>query len=605
LDRLGLVVVASAVGVLVASAVAVAPADCAPTKFGHAEVARAEVRGVDDKALRLQIQEAIGQTAVPAASRLEARRRANEAADKATAVLRSEGYYGAVVEPDIGEGDAPTVFVSVTPGTRFVLADPTIEWVGAPPGPDAAALARTAMALKSGQPGRAAAVIAAEGRIVANLQKHGYADAMAGARQVVVDYAAATVTPTYRIDGGELVHMAGIDRRGHSRTQAAWLNRLAPWKPGDVYRPEDVAELERRLLDTGVFEAVTVSLAPASDAKAGRRPVIVSLADRPRGRLELGASYSTTEGAGVDSRWLVFNRLGLGDTITTTLQFAEIDSRLQTELALPNWGRPNEILKLTTAIYRDNTPAYDERAIGISGDITHRYGATSFLAYGVSAEASDTIEKQTANFVTPSRHRRLETFASLLSFTWDRSNDPLNPTSGWKVTARADPTANFGDGPVDYLKLSSQASAYLPIGNADTVIAARVKLGSILGGNIPLVPAPQRFYAGGGGSVRGYAYQAVGPRYADNTPEGGLSLFESSLELRRKVVGDWGAVAFVDAGAVGDRVNPDFRHPDIGVGVGVRYNLGFGPIRLDIATPLQRRTGDASVQVYLSLGQSF
>ena len=605
MDRLGLVVVVSAFGVLIASAVVVAPACSATPAFRHAEIPRAEVRGVDDKALRLQILEAVGQAAGPPSSRLEARRRANEAADKATAVLRSEGYYAAVVEPDIGEGDAPTVFVAITPGMRFILADPTIEWAGASPDPDTLARARSAMALIPGQPGRAAAIIAAEGRVVANLQKRGYADAMAETRQVVVDYATDTVTPTFHIGAGELVHMAGIDRRGHSRTRAAWLNRLAPWRPGDVYRPDDVAELERRLLDTGVFEAVTVSLAPAGDAKGGGRPVIVSLADRPRGRLELGASYSTTEGAGVDSRWLVFNRLGLGDTITTTLQFAEIDSRLQTELALPNWGRPNETLKLTAALYRDNTPAYDEKAIGVSGDITHRYGATSFLAYGVSAEASQTIEKQTANFVTASRLRRLETLSGLFSFTWDRSNDPLNATSGWKVTARADPTANFGDGPVDYLKLSSQATVYLPVGGPDTVIAGRIKLGSILGGNIPLVPAPQRFYAGGGGSVRGYAYQAVGPRYSDNTPQGGLSVFESSLELRQKVVGDWGAVAFVDAGAVGDRVNPDFRHPDIGVGFGVRYNLGFGPIRLDIGTPLQRRAGDASVQVYLSLGQSF
>ena len=604
MDRLGLVVVASAFGALAVCALVAAPAYSATPVFRHAEVPRAEVRGVDDKALRQQILEAVGQAAAPPASRLEARRRATEAADKATAVLRSEGYYAALVEPDIGEGDLPPVFINVTPGTRFLVADPSVEWIGASPDPDALARAQGAMTLKPGQPGRAAAVLAAEGRIVANLQKHGYADAMAQTRQVVVDYATSTVTPTYRISAGELVRLAGIDRRGHSRTQIAWLNRLAPWKPGDVYRPDDVAELERRLLDTGVFEAVTVSLAPA-DASGGRRPVIVSLADRPRGRLELGASYSTTEGAGVDSRWLVFNRLGLGDTITTTLQFAEIDSRLQTELALPNWGRPNETLKLTAAIYRDNTPAYDERAAGLSGDITYRYGATSFLAYGASAEVSDTIEKQTANFVTASRKRRLDTFAGLVSFTWDHSNDPLNATSGWKVTARADPTANFGDGPVDYLKLSSQASVYVPIVNADTVIAGRVKLGSILGGNIPLVPAPQRFYAGGGGSVRGYAYQAVGPRYADNTPQGGLSLFESSLELRRKVIGDWGAVAFIDAGAVGDRVNPDFRHPDIGVGFGVRYNLGFGPIRLDVGAPLQRRSSDASVQVYLSLGQSF
>ena len=604
MDRLGLVVVASAFGAIAVCVGFAAPAHGATPVFRRAETARAEVRGVRERALRLQIQEAIGQAPGPAASRLEARRRASEAADKATAVLRSEGYYAAVVEPDIGEGDAPTVFVTITPGVRFLVADPSIEWAGAAPDAETRVMARKVMTLKPGQPGRAAAVVAAEGRIVTDLQAHGYADAMARPRQVIVDYAAATVAPTYYISSGELVRLAGVDRRGHSRTQAAWLNRLAPWKPGDVYRPEDVAELERRLLDTGVFEAVTVSLAPA-DAVGGRRPVIVSLADRPSGRVEVGASYSTTDGAGVDSRWLVFNRLGLGDTITTTLQFAEIDSRLQTEVALPNWQRPNQTLKLTTSIYRDNTPAYDERAAALSGDVTQRYGATSFLAYGVSAEVSDTIEKQTANFVTASRKRRLNTFAGLVSLTWDHSNDPLNATSGWKVTARADPTANFGDGPVDYLKLSSQASVYLPLGNPDTVIAGRVKLGSILGGNIPLVPAPQRFYGGGGGSVRGYAYQAVGPRYADNTPKGGLSLFESSLELRRKVFGDWGAVAFIDAGAVGDRVNPDFRHPDIGLGLGVRYNLGFGPIRLDLAAPLQRRSGDASVQVYLSLGQSF
>ncbi len=137
------------------------------------------------------------------------------------------------------------------------------------------------------------------------------------------------------------------------------------------------------------------------------------------------------------------------------------------------------------------------------------------------------------------------------------------------------------------------------------MIAARIKLGAIVGGDIPLVPAPDRFYAGGGGSVRGYAYQAVGPRYADNTPEGGLSLFEGSLEVRQTLTSHWGVVGFVDAGAVGTGVTPDFSRPEVGVGAGIRYNLGFGPIRFDIATPLVRRTGDSPVQVYLSIGQSF
>jgi translocation and assembly module TamA len=158
---------------------------------------------------------------------------------------------------------------------------------------------------------------------------------------------------------------------------------------------------------------------------------------------------------------------------------------------------------------------------------------------------------------------------------------------------------------VAYLKSSAQITGYLPLGAGGTVIAGRAKLGAIFGGDIPLVPAPARFYAGGGGSVRGYAYQAVGPRYIDNTPQGGLSLFEASLEVRQHITGKWSVVAFVDEGAVGKQVNPDFTHPDIGVGLGVRYNLGFGPIRVDIGTPLVRRNGDAPIQLYLSIGQSF
>ena len=140
-----------------------------------------------------------------------------------------------------------------------------------------------------------------------------------------------------------------------------------------------------------------------------------------------------------------------------------------------------------------------------------------------------------------------------------------------------------------------------------TVIAAAAEGSSaIAGGDIPLVPAQDRFYAGGGGSVRGYAYQAVGPRYPDNTPQGGLSLVESSVELRQRITNNWAVAAFVDAGAVGKQVTPDFSHPEMGVGFGVRYNLGFGPIRFDLGTPLDPPLrAMRPIQVYLSIGQSF
>jgi translocation and assembly module TamA len=138
------------------------------------------------------------------------------------------------------------------------------------------------------------------------------------------------------------------------------------------------------------------------------------------------------------------------------------------------------------------------------------------------------------------------------------------------------------------------------------VLAGRIKAGQILGGTMPEVPASKRFYAGGGGSVRGYSYQAIGPRIDNTTtPQGGLSLLESSLELRHKFTDTWGAVAFIDAGAVGVDKWPNGDDFGVGVGVGVRYDLGFGPIRADIAVPISKREGDPAFQIYISIGQAF
>ncbi len=105
--------------------------------------------------------------------------------------------------------------------------------------------------------------------------------------------------------------------------------------------------------------------------------------------------------------------------------------------------------------------------------------------------------------------------------------------------------------------------------------------------------------------MRGYAYQAVGPRFPDNTPIGGLSLVETSVELRQTISGRLGAVAFLDAGSVGTQEYPDFHSLSAGAGVGVRYNLGFAPLRVDVGVPLNRRQGDGAFQVYVSIGQSF
>ncbi len=588
-----------------AAAVSVATGVLAGAGSALAVEPKAHILGVADARLRVEIERAVGTAKNPPQSRFEARRRAASAADDVASVLRSEGYYEAVIEPDVGEGDQPQSVVRVTPGARFTFTLPAVSWVGDPPSRVAQLAGESAIGLTIGAPGRAADVLAAEGRVVTAVEKRGYADAKIQPREVIVDHIPRSVQPTFRIDAGGLVHMDGIKLNSQGRTHEAWVDSLAPWKAGDVYDPDQIAQLEKRLRDTSVFDSVTVALDPKPDA-LGRRPVDVTLVDRPRSTLELGASYSTAEGTGVDAKWTRYNTFGRGDTLTYSAQAADILSQLGVELDLPNWLKNQRTLKLQTSIYRDDTNAYLETGARIGAQLEQRFGRNDFFTYGLGFIASRDDEPQVIDAVLVKKVRPLDSIIASTSVTLDHSNDILNPTQGWRFAVIAEPSASFGDGPVAYVRAQATASGYVPLeASAATVLAGRLRVGDIFNGGIPEIPASRRFYSGGGGSVRGYAYQDVGPRFPDNTPQGGISLIESSFELRQKVTGPFGVVAFVDSGVLGSNQTFDLSTVSTGVGVGLRYDLGFAPFRADIAFPLQRRTGDASVQIYLSIGQSF
>jgi translocation and assembly module TamA len=567
---------------------------------------RAAVQGEMDEGLRQEIVRAVGTVDKPVVNRFEARRRAREAGEDAVTVLRSEGYYAYDVVPDVGEGDTPKAVVKIDPGPRFTFRDPTIEWVGEAPIRAVQQSAAEAMGLKDGDPGRSIDVIAAEGRVVSTIQKLGYADAAAEPREVIVDHADHSVRPAFRVAAGKLVKLDGVELTSEGRTSSAWVRSLAPWRPGDVYKPDDVGELERRLLDTQVYDSVTVALAPKEKTTAdGLRPIVVSLADRKPRTIEAGASYATTEGLGLDVKWTHYNTFSRADTLAYTGRLSDLDSRLGADLSLPHWRRPQQTLHLGAAAYKTTTDAYDETGAGVRADVTRRYRKTSYITVGASLDLSRTEE--TGAETLSKLGRDIVTAALLGDFTLDRSDDPLNPRQGWKLGARAEPTYLIGRSiSLPYLKLVAQGSYYLPLDKGmRTVVAARLRAGEILGGTIPEVPASRRFYAGGGGSVRGYGYQAVGPRLSDNTPQGGLSLLESSVEIRQQLTEKWGVVGFMDWGAVGTGRFPRTRDLSAGAGVGVRYNLGFAPFRADIAVPLDKRQGDAKFQVYISIGQSF
>lgn len=570
---------------------------------------RAVIRGEVGGDLREQLERAIGEVDGPPANRFEARRRAQGAAEAAEALLRSEGYYQPIVE-DIVEGDeAPVAIVSITVGRRFVLAPAEVEWMQTAPDYDTDTAVRNEIDLTAGDPGRAVDVIAAEGRIVAGLSRRGYADAKAEPRRVVVDHAAFNVRPTYRIDAGQLVRLDGVLIATEGLTNPAWVAGLAPWTEGDRYDPEQVAELERRLLETGVYDGVGVALAPSDQTNAqGHRPVIVTLTDRPRRILEAGATFSTAQGSGLDVIWTHYNRFGRADTLRYKARIANVDSRLGVDLSLPHWGRPGRTLKLAAAAVNEDTDAYRRTALALSADLQQRLGRTSYFSYGVGLDAGQYNENRfdPVTLLPISFDRDLIILTGRGSTYFDQSNDPLNPSKGWRLTVGLQPTAVTGEDTVVFVRAESQVTGYLPLqDNARTVLAGRARLGTILGGEELTVPSDRLFYSGGGGSVRGFEYQGVSERLPNGKPRGGLSLFEASVEVRRDLGKNFGVVGFVDAGAVGFQEAPDFSNLRYGAGIGVRYNLPFGPIRADIAVPLDRRAGDANFQIYVSIGQAF
>lgn len=570
---------------------------------------RAQIRGEITAELRAQLVRAIGEVEAPPANRFEARRRARGAMEAAEALLRSEGYYQPTLE-DVVEGDeTPVAIVNVMPGRLFVLSPPDLVWSGPGPDPVTDSAARSEIGLVPGEPGRAVDVIGAEGRIIAGLAMRGYADAEAEPRRVVVDHSTFTVQPTYRISAGQLVQMDGVRLETLGSTNPDWVGGLAPWASGDVYKPDDLAELERRLLETGVYDGVGVALAAPDHTNAeGQRPVVITLTDRPRRVLEAGATFSTAEGSGVDLLWTWHNRFGRADTIVWQARAANVDSRLGVSLSLPHWQKPGHALKLSVALLNEDTDAYRRTAVAASVDLQQRIEKTSFFSYGLGLDAGqydenrfDPLRQLPVNF-----DRDLVILTGRANLYLDRSNSPLDPVTGWRLTASVQPTAVSGEDTVVFLRTEGQVTGYLPLeDDARTVLAGRVRIGTVLGGQELTVPSDRLFYSGGGGSVRGFEYQGVGPRLPDNTPRGGLSLFETSIEVRREVWGSFQTVAFVDAGAIGFEQAPDFSNLRYGAGVGIRYKLPFGPIRADIAFPLDRRDGDSDFQIYVSIGQAF
>lgn len=533
-------------------------------------------------------------------------------------LLRIYGYYDAqtirtvgAIQPGQDQAeDNPGVRFDVLPGARYRFGAIDLGQLNTAPDYD---FLRETFGIDSGDPLSSDRIIKQQFTLDRTLGETGYPFAAINSPELLIDHARAEgdltmpVTPNGKYVFGEVTSdMPDFLSGSH-------FGSIARFDAGDVYQRSMEQDLRRAITATGLVSSVTITpreVAPPSDGEPGVVAMDVAITQAPLRTIAGAIGYGSEEGVRLQASWEHRNlfppegALRVRGILGTQEQLAGVT------FTKNNFGGRDRIMALDAYVSTIDSDAFDARTVALVGS----YERTSTLlfqkplswSFGFEAIATSERPARVAG-ITPPR----ETFfvgALPVSALIDTSDSLLDPTEGFRIGGRLSPEISRNNGMQSfYLRSQVDASIYQSIGSG-TVLAARARLGSIPGTDLRNIAPSRRYYAGGGGSVRGYGFQQIGPRDALGEPSGGRSLVEFALEARIKTGFMDGAVSvvpFVDAGSVSRSATPDFDEIRFGAGVGLRYATGFGPIRLDVATPINPAPGDSPVAVYVSLGQAF
>ncbi len=567
----------------------------------------ATINGVDQAALT---QRFLLLSALRAAQRNEANtaqitRRILEDTDLLQQILRNAGHFDASVAHVVDRADTTlTVRFSAEAGPSYrydavtldglVLSDPVEQ-----------DRLRAAFPVQPGQVIVTEALLAAQLGLRETLLETGYPFGVVGQELVTVDHDTRLGDLLQPVTPGRRLRFGAIRVNDSGMFGARHLGRIARFDPGEWYRQSDVEDLRRAVIATGLVARAEIE---AVEGPGETVDIAVTVEPAPLRTISGGLGFGTGEGFRAEIGWEHRNlfppegALILRGVAGTQEQLASITFRRN------NFMRRDRILTFQGLVSHVDRAAFEAN----TALFTARLERQSTLLFqkrwiwSVGAEFVATDERDQRRIAGAGR----QTFfvgALPLFLGHDRSDDLLNPSSGWRASVRLSPEVSLRGDAFTYVRAQVDGSAYWPVRDG-VVLAGRMRLGTIAGSVTEGIAPSRRYYAGGGGSVRGYGYQAVGPRDAFGDPFGGRSLFEMATEARIRLPWLEGAlsiVPFIDAGNVYQTQYPDFSGLRVGAGVGVRYLTNFGPIRVDVGTPLTPRSGDSRIAVYVSLGQAF
>ena len=538
-------------------------------------------------------------------------RRVAEDRDLIDQLLRSTGYYGGstnvLITSPTKASDPVKVALTVVAGPRYSFDAVTLEL---PAGADRATV-ESNFGLNSGEPVDAARVQAAVTGLPLKLADAGYPFAKVGEPAITVDHASRTAQLVLSVEPGPRGVFGAVRfAEPTSRFSNQHLAMLARLRRGDRYNAADLEDLRRALIQTGLFGSVAIK--PVAEGPAGADgsqyiDLVVSVEGAPLKTIATQVGYSTGQGPRVEASWQNRNFFKPEGGLTLRAVGAETEQLLSAEVRRRNFRKRDQTLIVHAEASYETVDPYKATSFDLSAAIERETNIIWQKKWTYSIGTELLLTRQTDRSAPGDPNRTFFIAALPANLTYDGSDSLLDPASGFRLTGRFSPEVSVNSGTtLTYAKTQIEGSAYLPFGNI--VLAARGHIGSIVGASRGRIAPSRRFYAGGGGSVRGFSYQGVGPKDATNTPLGGNSLVETSFEarFRFKAFGnDIGLVPFVDAGQVYTSTIPRFTSLKVGAGIGLRYYTSFGPIRVDVARAVTRAVGDPAFGVYVSIGQAF
>ncbi|MEO5971850.1 MAG: BamA/TamA family outer membrane protein, partial [Sphingomicrobium sp.] len=541
-----------------------------------------------------------------AANAAQIERRSGADAELLAELLRSHGYYDAAVEPRIeGEGAVLRVVLEAAPGPQYRFTSVTLP--GLEQAGEEAERLRRAFAVKAGDAVVAADVIAAGIALTVALGEQGFATAAVGEQIIEIDHEARSAELVLPVEPGPVARFGAIRVDGRPPFSAAHVGRIARFESGQPFKRSKVDDLRRALVATGLVASVDVRVVPAADGRTVDLAVRLDPAPMRTIAGELG--YGTGEGVRAEASWQHRNLFNPEGALTVRGVAGTQEQLFAVQFRRNNFRARDQILNAQVSASHTNHDAYEAKTLLVSGGIERQ---SNFIwhkkwTWSVGAELLATDERGVFTDPAVDETRTFLIAALPASLYYDGSDDLLDPTRGFRLGGRVSPELSARGGSRFYARAQLDASVYLPVSKS-VVAAARARLGTIVGADSTAIAPSRRFYSGGGGSVRGFGYQELGPQDAKGDPIGGRGLAEFALEARIRLKafgGNFGVVPFVDGGTLSGDIAPGFGDWRFGAGIGLRYYSSFGPIRIDLGTPLSRRPNDSRLAVTVSLGQAF